>query len=404
MYRRIVMLAVLAVGAARAADWPQWRGAARDLTVKETGLLSVWPDGGPQQVWQVKLPGSGYSEPCVVAGRIYVTGSRGGKKDREGVISALDAKTGATVWSVSYGAEWGESFEMARTTPTFSDGRLYVFSGKGVLACLAAADGKMIWSVDTVKQFGAQNIQWGFAESPLVYDGKVICQPGGPEVGVAALDVKTGAVVWTANCGGQMSAYCSADLVTLDGRRQLVTMLENAVVGLDPEKGTLLWSHPHRNRYSVHPNPPIVCGPNRLYVSSGYNYGSDVIEVAGKQTKLVWHNKIDNHFQGAALRGGLIYSSGANKMALIKPADGSIAATVPEARKTSFVLIPSGLITYDENGGKVQLVSVAKDGTCMVKSSFDVKYGSDQHWSSPVVVDGVLYLRRGDGIAAFRIK
>lgn len=36
--------------AARAEDWPQWRGPHRDGKSAETGLLKTWPAGGPPLV------------------------------------------------------------------------------------------------------------------------------------------------------------------------------------------------------------------------------------------------------------------------------------------------------------------------------------------------------------------
>ena len=34
-----------------AGDWPQWRGADRNDSSSETGLLGSWPDNGPKRVW-----------------------------------------------------------------------------------------------------------------------------------------------------------------------------------------------------------------------------------------------------------------------------------------------------------------------------------------------------------------
>jgi hypothetical protein len=61
------------------------------------------------------------------------------------------------------------------------------------------------------------------------------------------------------------------------------------------------------------------------------------------------------------------------------------------------------MITYDENGGNVMLVDV-KSSPCKVISSFKINYGDGPHWSSPVVSDGILYLRHGKGVAAFDIR
>src|SRR5687768_11263313 len=45
---------------AAAADWPQWRGPARDGVSLERGLLKQWPAGGPKLLWQVNDIGDGY--------------------------------------------------------------------------------------------------------------------------------------------------------------------------------------------------------------------------------------------------------------------------------------------------------------------------------------------------------
>lgn len=386
-----------------AGDWTQWRGSNRDLIVTGESLLAKWPEGGPQRLWQVDLAGEGYSEPVVVSGTIFITGNTGDKKNRVGHLFALDAKTGKVRWQMEYGPEWGASFPFARTTPTVVEGRVYVIGGQGHVVCVDGASGKVVWKVDTASVYGARNITWGIAENALVYDGKVICQPGGANTSVVALDAKTGKLVWQSNGLSERSAYCSPALITLNGKRQVVTMLEDHLVGVDAESGSVLWKHPHRNKYAVHPNTPVLCGKDRLFISSGYGYGSEIVEVSGSSAKLAWSDKgSDNHFQGVAFYEGRIYSSGGGKLSCFDPVSGRVVYNVPGAKKTSFCITPAGMITYDENGGTVMLVEVKPD-SCSVISSFKVDYGNEQHWSSPVVANGVLYLRRGKGVAAFAV-
>ena len=403
------MIFLGAVVQVRAGDWTQWRGRNRDLIVTDEKLQTVWPEGGPQRLWQAELPGEGYSEPIVVGGTLYITGSMGDKKNRTGHLYALDPKKGTILWQTAYGPEWAASFEYARTSPTFFDGRLYLVSGLGHVVCLNVKDGKTVWSVDAHAKFGGRNITWGIADNPLIYDGKVICQPGGPDAAIVALDVKTGDVVWKCKGLDERSAYCSPALLTINGRLQVVTMLELHVVGVDAQTGQLLWKHPHHNKYAVHPNTPVVCGKDRLFLSSGYDYGSEAIEISGGAVKGVWFNKeIGNHFQGAAFFKGRIFSAGGSKkmnaeaLACIDPATGKTVYEVTGAKKTSFCITPAGMITYDEKGGTVMLVDVGPD-THKVLSSFKIEYGNGPHWSSPVVSDGVLYLRRGKGLAAYAI-
>jgi len=388
---------------AQAGDWPQWRGVNRDLMVTGESLLASWPEGGPQKLWGFELPGDGFSEPVIVHGTIYITGSTGDKKNRVGHLYALDPKTGAIRWQTEYGPEWGANFEFARTSPTVVNGLVYVISGLGHVACIDAKDGKKVWSIDSHAQFGGRNITWGIADNPLIYDGKVICQPGGADASIVALDAKTGSVIWKSKGLSERSAYCSPALLTLNGKRQVVTMLEDHLVGVDAENGTPLWKHPHRNKYAVHPNTPVLCGANRLFISSGYKFGSELVEVSGGTAKRVWAAEAsDNHFQGAAFYLGRIFSSGGGKLSCFDPADGRVVYDVEGAKKTSFCITPVGLITYDVFGGKVMLVDVKPDSYKVV-SSFAITYGNGEHWSSPVVSDGVLYLRRGKGIAAYAI-
>lgn len=393
----------VAAAAAQAGDWPQWRGANRDLIAADEKLAASWPEGGPQRLWLVNLPGEGYSEPVVVKGTIYITGNTGDKKSRMGNLYALSAKDGSVKWQVEYGPEWAASFELARTSPTVVDGRVYVVSGMGRIACLDANDGKMLWKVDGSETFGGRNIQWGIAESALVYDGKVIFQPGGPDASVVALDAKTGTLVWRSKGLGERSAYCSPALLTINGRRQVVTMLEDHLVGVDAETGAPLWQHPHRNRWAVHPNTPVLCGKDRLFISSGYKYGSEIVAINGGEAKLAWSDKSsDNHFQGVAYYNGRVFSSGGDRLSCFDPESGRVVYTVEGAKKTSFCITPSGMITYDVNGGTVLRVQLGADSAKVV-SSFKVDYGNKEHWSSPVVANGVLYLRHGGGLAAFAV-
>jgi len=391
------------LGTVYGGDWSQWRGSSRDLIVTGESLLESWPAGGPKRIWLKELPGEGYSEPAVVKGILFITGSTGGKKDRAGHLYALNSKTGDLLWQTEYGPEWGASFEFARTSPTVSDGCVYVISGLGNVFCADAQSGRKLWSVDTQAVFGGRNITWGIAENPLVYDGKVISQPGGQDASIVALDVKTGNAIWKSVGLSERSAYCSPALLTINGKRQVVTMLEDHVVGVDAESGRPIWRHPYRNQYAVHPNTPVLCGKDRLFISSGYKLGSEILEISGDQAKAVWSDKSsDNHFQGIAFYEGRVFSAGGGKFSCFDPSDGHVVYNIEGAKKTSFCITPVGMITYDVMGGTVMLVD-AKPDSAKVISSFKIDYGNGEHWSSPVVANGVLYLRHGKGIAAFAI-
>ena len=402
--KTLLLLSVVGCAAvSTAGDWTQWRGSNRDLLILDEVVTESWPVDGPKQLWQMDLEGDGYSEPIVVGDKIYITGCIGDKKNRIGKIYCLNAKDGTPVWDTEYGPEWGKSFERARTTPTFFDGNLYLIGGMGHVVCLDAAKGSIVWKVDSHKAFGGSNIHWGIAENPLIYDGKLIVQPGGKNA-VVALDIKTGKAVWKSSGLNEKSAYCSPALLEINGKRQLVTSLENHTVGLDSINGKLLWKYAYRNKHAVHPNTPVLCGKDRVFLTAGYKYGAEVLEINGNDVKQLWKvKKSDNHFQGVAFYKGRVFSSGGGKLWCFDPATGEAAYTVAEAKKTSFCILANNMmITYDDKGGKVMLLKV-DENKYEVKGSFKIKYGNDQHWSSPVVAGGVMYLRHGKGLAAFAV-
>lgn len=179
-----------------AADWPQWQGPARDGVSRETGLLQEWPKDGPPLAWTAKDLGGGDSTPSVAAGRIYGMSHRGGDE----VVWALSEKDGKEIWAVktapAHSQSWNQSKEGPGCTPTVDGDLIYVMGLAGNLVCLQKADGKVVWTRNLAKDFGGRSPMWSFRESPLVDGDKVLCTPGGAETTMAALNKKTGAILW----------------------------------------------------------------------------------------------------------------------------------------------------------------------------------------------------------------
>src|SRR5262249_13872490 len=133
----------------RGADWPQWRGVARDgQAVGETLGISALPSD-LKPVWRIEM-GGGFSSPVVAGGKLIYLDDRQGKE----VVHVIDATSGKEIWDIpfaeSYGDEWGSG---PRSTPIIDDDRLYVQSCKGELRCLNLADGKVLWGASFEKDF-----------------------------------------------------------------------------------------------------------------------------------------------------------------------------------------------------------------------------------------------------------
>ncbi len=196
-------------------DWPQWRGPERNGISREGGLLKKWPPAGPTLRWQVNDIGDGYSTPAVVGTRIYLTSNRGMENE---FVQALSTRDGKPVWTTRLGNVGNPNqdppFPKARSTPTVDGDFVYALSSDGDLACLEAGSGKLRWQKSLRKELGGQPHEWAYAESPLVDGDVVVVTPGGPEATIAALDKRTGAVIWkSAVPGGDPAGYASAIVV-----------------------------------------------------------------------------------------------------------------------------------------------------------------------------------------------
>ena len=403
----IGMLAAMMTGLTTAADWPQWRGPDRDGISKEKGILADWSTP-PKRLWLVTIAGMGYNGPAVAGGVIYLTGSKGEPKARIGVLEARNASDGSLKWEYEYGKEWSGGYDAARTTPTVANGHVYLVSGMDRVVCVNAADGNKIWDVNLFERFHGKNITWGIAESLLLVDNKMlICHPGGPDAAVAALDVNTGATIWATKGLSDASAYCSPSLLTLNGKRQIVTQTAENVVGIDPDTGAVLWKHPHKNKWAVHPNTPVVVGPDRVVVSSGYGYGTECLQIGADGATLAWQLKdADNHFHGMLLIDKRLYLAGSKgPLFCLDPQTGKVLSRIEGVSRTAIIGTEAGLIGYDEVGKMIALIRIEGDKGRLA-GSLPVDFGSKmkEHWGQPVLAGGVLYLRHGDALVAYDLK
>src|SRR5688572_14666834 len=154
-----------AVCAARAEDWAQWRGPARNGISTETGLLKQWPAGGPPLVWKTTGLGSGYSSVSVADGKIYTIGDKSGAS----FTVAVGVADGKPLWSSKLGKSgapgWG-NYTGPRSTPSVSGNLVFAVGQWGDLVGLDAATGQERWRKEYGRDFGGERPNWGFAESP----------------------------------------------------------------------------------------------------------------------------------------------------------------------------------------------------------------------------------------------
>lgn len=379
----------------------QWRGHNRDGIYPGESLLKKWPDAGPKLLWSVHGLGDGYSSAAVTSDRVYITGETGGK----GTLFAFNL-SGKLLWKSPYGPEWGESHPGARTTPTVVGNRIYLMSAKGQAVCFDT-NGKIIWSVDLIKDFKARNLNWGMTESLLVDGNRVFCTPGGRNVMMVALDRHTGKVIWKIKGNGETSGYCSPVIVKHGNRRLILTMTAKSVVGVDADTGEYLWRASHVTDYDVNANTPLY-NNGFIFTNSGYGTGGQMFKLSddGKSVKLIWsQEELDSQFGAVALVDGYIYGSGHSNRGwhCLDWKTGKVQFTERAIGNKGNIIFSDGMLYCYSERGDMALVK-PNPAKFEVVSSFKIEKGSGPHWAHPVIKSGRLYVRHGDALMVYNVS
>ena len=409
----LVVMPLLAAATAGAGDWPQFHGPNRDNKSADKGLLKKWPEGGPPRIWEATGIGEGYSTVALAGKRIHTTGSING----DCVITVLDMD-GKKIWTRKNGRAWGKSHPGTRSTPTIADGMLYHLSGIGNLVCLKADDGEAVWAIDIMRRFGGRNIMWGLAESPLVLDDKVVCTPGGKEVSMAALDRKTGKVIWECRGAGDRPGYASPVLVEYKGLRQIVTVMSESIVGVRASDGKLLWRYPHKVYADENITTPLF-HEGFLIVSGCVRKGTTSLQldVSGDSCSVRrrWHNRtLDNKQGGLVLVEGRIYGY-AESLGKSTPwvcIDFKSGKDIfQSAPVQSSYMYRNGCLTYADgmfylysDDGHMVLAKATDEGFDVTGRLKLKSPGERPTWAHPVVCGGRLYIRYGDKLGVYSVS
>jgi len=390
-----------------AGDWPQWRGSNRDGISRETGLLQAWPGAGPERIWLDRDIGIGYSAPVVAKGMLFILGTTDGKEQ----LFAKEAKGGKTLWTAALGGiltnNWGDG---PRGAATVDGDKVYALGAKGGLICANVGDGKVNWRVEMVKDLGGKVPYWGYTESVLVDGDHVICTPGGKRGTLAAIDKKTGKVIWRSGDWTDGAQYASVVPVELNGQRQLVQLTQKTLAGVSARDGSLLWRNAWPGRTAVIPTP--IIDRNQIYVTSGYGAGCRKITV-GSTNKVAedYSNKnMKNHHGGVLLLDGHLYGySDGRGWTCQNLKSGKVVWDSKKLGKGCVFYADKRLYCLGESSGTVALAGAntagwKEHGRFKLEPQTELRKSSGRIWTHPVVAQGVMYLRDQELLFAFDVR
>jgi outer membrane protein assembly factor BamB len=425
-------------------DWPCFLGPARDSQSTEKGILSPWPAKGPPIVWTRKL-GVGYAAPVISMGRLF----QFSRFDDRARLTAMNSETGDELWKFEYRTAYEDTLGYnngPRCCPVVDDDRVYIYGVEGMLHCLRVDDGKLVWRVDTAKDFGVVQNFFGVGSTPVIEDDLLIVQVGGsppdsPETysgrvrsngsGVVALDKITGLLRY--KIADELASYSSPALATIGKRRWCFVLARGSLIGFDPSTGKIDFQYPWRAKKleSVNASNPVVVG-DQVFISETYGPGSSLLKVRPGGYDVVWADDekvrkkaMQTHWNTAVHRNGFLYGSSGRHTAdaelrCIEWATGKVRWTVPKLSRSSILYADGHLIVLSEDG-VLRLIKATPENYDLVsevtlteKSDPALPDGRDDGraerrllrspaWAAPILSHGLLYVRGKDRLVCLEL-
>jgi len=402
---------------AAVGDWPHFRGPQGDGICPETGLLSQWPEGGPELLWKIEGLGNGYASVSIVDGKLYTMGDLESADGESQYVMAYDLQTHQRLWATRVGPPHNDG---PRCTPTVDGDLLYVIGTSGDLVCAEKATGEVRWRKSFAEDFGGKMMSmWKFSESPLIDGEKLVCTPGGAEATFVALDKATGDLIWKCGIpdigsrGKDGAGYSSMIVAEIDGVRQYLQILGRGAVGVAADTGKFLWGYNRIANGTANIPTPIVRG-NHVFVTTSYKTGSALLKLTRNGEtfdveEVYFHgpSEFENHHGGVVLIGNYLYGGDGQNSGgpvCMNFLTGQIAwKPGAPAGGSAAVLYADGHLIFRYDKGPVFLVEATPE-EFRVKGSFTPVQGDGPAWPHPVIHDGKLYLRHKDVLACYDVR
>jgi outer membrane protein assembly factor BamB len=429
----VPVVLALSVGVS-ANDWPHWRGPAATGVAAPSALPSKWT-ATENVAWQAPLQGAGVSSPIVSGNYVFVTSQEGDGRRQDGrhptlaqgvdpatagestlsrraqragvtfVVEAFDRSTGKRLWNHETAAQGDlppvhDKHNLASASPVTDGERVYAWFGTGQIVALDVR-GKPVWSKHLGKEYGAFDINWGHASSPVLFEDTIIllCYHT-PRSYMLALDKRTGAVKWKIDKPAGLESYSSPVVVQGPGGNELIVNSSAGVESFDPATGKSLWTYPEVNRFPI---PVAMVDNGMLYLSRGYRSSPYMaIKLGGRgditKTHVAWRVATGGPYVSSLVHyQGVIYMSTDN--GILSAVDASNGERLWQERVTG--VFSASPIAGD---GKVYFVSEAGE-TIVLKAgrAFEIisRNKLDGHFvASPAAGGGKLFLRADDRVIA----
>lgn len=288
-------------------DWPWWRGPSRNGIASDAPVPTKFGDGD-HMAWKVAVPGRGHSSPIVVGNHVYLTTAYEGEQRH--TVLAFDRATGKKVWEeqVNQGAFPAKNHpKNTEATPTLAcDGeRLFAtfYHHDQVEALALDLNGKIVWR-KKVAAFRPKQYEYGYAPSPLIYEGTVIvASEYDGESWITALDRTTGKQVWRSKRLPLIS-FSSPVVGFVGGKDQLLMSGQEFVASYDPRTGKSNWGTKGTTFATC---GTMVWEGDIVFASGGYPKAETIAIRADGSNTVLWKNNQKLYEQSLLVHAGHVY-------------------------------------------------------------------------------------------------
>ena len=408
-----LILFLVLIHAVVAGDWPQWRGINRDGFVQSEKPLSQLPSN-PKKLWQVSV-GKGQGGLVIAGGRLAMCHEKIVNGKPMETAALIDASSGKILWETPYSESWQYTNVYGpgpRTAPMIDGDLLFCQSATGVLACISLMDGKLLWSREYSKDFGAK---WFGGNAPgssgtaasrhgnngaPVTDAKYIYAPAGGHEGASlvCLGKKTGKLVWKS--GSDYAAYSGLMLGELGGIQQVIMVTAGNMKGYRAKDGRELWSVPVKTGAARNIVTPVLHGDTVTVAS--HTVGTFQVRIsnsgAGQKVEEVWRNKdVRTNITTPVLKGGYIYGLGTSRgknseFVCLSHKTGKTAWSRRGYDDYASVICMGDTLLIHGSRGALTLLKATPEAYTEIGR---LDAASQISWNFPVYSGGVLYLKDG---------
>ncbi|HXT38904.1 MAG TPA: PQQ-binding-like beta-propeller repeat protein [Candidatus Angelobacter sp.] len=382
-------------------EFSQFLGPHRNAVLPDgPALARDWKAQPPVKLWRQPI-GAGWSGFAIAGDRAVTQEQRG----EEELVVCYELLTGRPLWSHADKARYFTTLagEGPRATPAIKGDKVVTLGSTGILNCLDLASGRGIWSRNIVADNSSRAPEWGVAGSPLVLDDLVIVNPGGKDGrSLVAYRLSDGAFAWGG--GDDNASYSSPCVATISDVRQILIFNQHAIFGHAAVDGKVLWRHPW-DSHQPHVALPVVLDGNRVFVSSGYGVGSELLVITRDSSGIfsaarLWKtNRLKSKFNNVVTRNGYVYGLDDGILCCLDLSTGELKWKDGRYGHGQFLLVRDALLITAENGDIVLVDPVPTERRELTK--FRALDGKT--WNPPALVGDLLLVRNDQEAACYRL-